>query len=165
MCVESVTADSPQAAKTLNRPGSTCMRSAWPPVRSASFARWPWRKAPTSPSFSVIDSISTRARVSSKTFIGIARCCSQIFVNERNEKRRKDTREARLVSSLLDSAPSVSQRMTVDRPFSLSPNRPDGSHGDDFGGEPLSHGPPKAARNRGPATDGLRTSTKNIFSL
>ena len=40
----------------------------------------------------------------------------------------------RLVSSLLDSAPSVLQRMTVDKPLGLSPNRHDISYRGDFGG-------------------------------
>ena len=51
----------------------------------------------------------------------------------------------------------------------MSPNRPDRSYRDDFGGAnnlqaPFAR-PSEAARNLGPATHGLRTSTKNESSL
>src|SRR6202050_5618562 len=140
MCVASVTTGCPHEASTLYRPGSTSIRWARPSVRAASFARWSWRYAATGPSFSVIDSISTNARVSSYAFIGY-------LLWEWNETRRKDTREAPLVSSLLDSAPSILQRMTVDRPFGIFPNHPGSASGTISAGQgackTLSPGPSK----------------------
>ena len=57
----------------------------------------------------------------------------------------------RLVSSLLDSAPPVLQRMTVDKPLGLSPNRHDISYRVDFGGADCLKNPfhpaSEAARN------------------
>ena len=78
-------------------------------------------------------------------------------------------REMPLVSSLLDSAPSVFARMTVDKPLSLSPNPPDSAIGT-ISAEPTACNapfarPPKLLGIYGPATHGLRTSTKNVFSL
>jgi hypothetical protein len=59
--------------------------------------------------------------------------------------------------------------MTVNKPLSLSTNRLDSSYRDDFGGvyylKPLSPGTPKLLGTSRPATDGLRTSTKNNPSL
>ena len=64
------TSGAPQAANTLNRRGSTSMRSAAPPVRAARSDRYASRNSPTSCSLLVIDSISTSALVNSHAFIG-----------------------------------------------------------------------------------------------
>ena len=73
------------------------------------------------------------------------------------------------MSSLLDSAPPVLQRMTVDRPFGVSPNRRDSAiatiSAERPACKPLSPGLPKLPGSFGPATHGLRTSTKNKSSL
>ena len=71
MCVESVTTGSPHQAKTLKRFASTGMRSTWPPWRVASSERCANSALPTRSSFSVMDSMSTNARVSSNTFINV----------------------------------------------------------------------------------------------
>jgi len=65
----------------------------------------------------------------------------------------KDTREIPLVASLLDSAPSRLPGMTVDKPFSPSPNRRDFSYRDNFGGVNILnpfHRASEAARNLWP---------------
>src|ERR1035438_5225349 len=83
MWVERVTASElPHCAKTLKRRGSTWMRSTWPSKREASGVRRSKRKLPTRSSLLVMDSISTRARVSSKTFI------NDLLEEERREKER-----------------------------------------------------------------------------
>lgn len=73
------------------------------------------------------------------------------------------------MSPLLDSAPSILQRMTVDPPFDVSPNRRDSAiatiSAERPACKPLSPGLPKLPGSFGPATHGLRTSTKNNLSL
>ena len=59
--------------------------------------------------------------------------------------------------------------MTVDTPFGISPNRPDSAiatiSAERPACKPLSPGLPKLPGSFGPATHGLRTSTKNESSL
>jgi hypothetical protein len=75
----------------------------------------------------------------------------------------------RLSSSLLDSAPSRLNGMTVDEPFGPSPNRSDSASGtisaEKAFAAPFWLGRPKLLGIPGLATHGLRTSTKNDFSL
>src|ERR1700680_4951325 len=71
MWVESVTLGSPHEASTLKRLGATGRRSARPPCLAASSDTCAKSALPIHSSFSVTDSMSTNARVSSNTFIDI----------------------------------------------------------------------------------------------
>src|SRR3954449_7504113 len=70
MWVESTTAGSPHAAKTLKRSPSTGIFSTAPPDASTRSSRYRKRKSPISRSFPVVESMSIRARVRAKMFMG-----------------------------------------------------------------------------------------------
>ena len=80
------------------------------------------------------------------------------------QREGKDARKIPLANPLLDSAPSRHFGVTVDKPFSSSPNRSGISLRSDFGGahilNPFSSGRPKLLGIAGPTTHGLRASTK-----
>src|SRR5580704_5402303 len=90
---------SPQHANTLSRFGSAAMRSSRPEVRAARNDNCANKKSATACSRFVVDSISTRARVSSKRFMR-----TNYFWREQNERKEPRKKYSRLLP--LDSAPS-----------------------------------------------------------
>ena len=145
----------PQHASTLNRSPSTCHSFHAPARPRRHQPRWSCRNDATCVSFSVMDSISIRARVSPNTFIRLT-CFrnSDIFQCEQStefrgrsgkEKEKYTRGAARCLRSSIALHPHEAD--DSGQALRMSSNRPDRSDRNDFGGattcKPLSRAPPK----------------------